>query len=63
MSTYGKRVNKVLNIGALEGVSLDHKSLAIKSILLLIFSFDFLTVDRSWSWLRPLGGWHPIFGH
>ena len=26
----------------------------------LIFANLFL-LDRSWSWLRPLGGWHPIF--
>ena len=48
MSTYGKGVNKVLNIVALAGASLDYKSLAIKSIFIVYVRFDFLTaVDRS----------------
>ena len=60
MSIYDKRVSKVLEIAALAGVGLDHKSLAIKSHFIVYLLFDFLTVDRRWNWLRPLGGWHPI---
>ena len=60
MSTYGKWVNKVLNIEALARASLDHKSLAIKSTLLFILLFDFSNRGSQLEWLRPLGGWHPI---
>ena len=49
MSTYDERVNKVLETVALAGVSLKHKSLAIKSHFIAYLLFDFLTVDRSWS--------------
>ena len=49
MSTYGKRVDKVLEFVALAGVILTHKSLAIKSHFIAYLLFDFLTVDRSWS--------------
>ena len=59
MSTYGDRVNKVLNIEAFARASLDHKSLAIESTLLLS-CFDFSNRGSQLEWLRPLGGWHPI---
>ena len=49
VSTYGKRVDKELEFAALEGVSLTHKYLAIKSHFIAYLLFDFLTADRSWS--------------
>ena len=41
MSTYGDRVNKVLNIEAFAGASLDHKSLAIKSNFIVYLDLIF----------------------